>query len=135
MVSFGIRLWRINCSLLNCDNYRVLGSVSTLPPAVRGHPYVAGFALFSFSAAATMPTWGVRPQMFSPLFASIFISFLDRYYRREVMPSIWWLAPLMILWVNLHAGFVLGLVLIILTIAGLLLDGLLREGFLRRRLV
>jgi hypothetical protein len=89
-----------------------------------GHPYVAGFAVL-LGAAATMPTWGVRPQMFSLLFASIFISFLDRYSRREAMPSIWWLAPLMILWVNLHAGFALGLVLIVLTIAGLLLDWLL----------
>jgi hypothetical protein len=89
-----------------------------------GHPYVAGFALL-LGAVATMPAWGVRPQMFSLLFGSIFIGFLDRYARREEMPSIWWLAPLMILWVNLHAGFALGLVLIILTIAGLLLDWLL----------
>lgn len=78
------------------------------------HPYLAGFALL-LGAAATMPTWGVRPQMFSLLFASIFISFLDRYSRREAMPSIWWLAPLMVLWVSLHAGFALGLVLIALT--------------------
>lgn len=94
------------------------------------HPYVAGFAVL-LGAAATMPTWGVRPQMFSLLFASIFISFLDRYSRCEPMPSIWWLAPLMILWVNLHAGFALGLVLIVLTIAGLLLDWLLlrRDSF------
>lgn len=83
--------------------------------------YVAGFALL-LAAAATLPTWGVRPQMFSLLFASIFISFLDRYLRSEPMRSIWWLAPLMVLWVNLHAGFALGLVLIVLTIIGLLLD-------------
>jgi len=89
-----------------------------------GHPYVAGFALL-LGAAATRPVWGVRPQMFSLLFASIFISLLDRYSRREETPSIWWLVPLMILWVNMHAGFALGLALIILTIAGLLLDWLL----------
>ncbi len=88
------------------------------------HPYVAGFALL-LGAASTMPTWGVRPQMLSLLFASIFISFLDRYSRREKMPSIWWLVPLMILWVNLHAGFALGLALVLLMIAGLLLDWLL----------
>jgi len=87
------------------------------------HPYVAGFAVL-LGAAATLPTWGVRPQMFSLLLASVFLSFLDRYSRREQMPSIWWLAPLMILWLNLHAGFALGLVLIVLTIAGLLLDWL-----------
>ncbi len=91
------------------------------------HPYLAGFALL-LGATATMPTWGVRPQMFSLLFASIFISFLDRYSRREAMPSIWWLAPLMVLWVSMHAGFALGLVLIVLTVAGLFLDwSLLRK--------
>ena len=86
--------------------------------------YIPGFVLL-LAAAATLPTWGVRPQMFSLLFASIFISFLDRYSRTEAMPSIWWLAPLMVLWVNLHAGFALGLGLIVLTIVGLLLDYLL----------
>jgi hypothetical protein len=92
------------------------------------HTYIAGFAVL-LGAAATLPTWGVRPQMFSLLFASIYISFLDRYSRRESMSSIWWLAPLMVLWVNMHAGFALGLVLIVLTITGLLLDWLLlRKG-------
>src|SRR6266851_991118 len=95
-----------------------------------GHPYLAGFALL-LGAFATKPTWGVRPQMFSLLFASIFISFLDRYSRREEMPSIWWLAPLLVLWVNLHAGFALGLVLLALTIAGIFLDAyLLRKDSL-----
>ena len=92
--------------------------------------YVAGFSVL-LGAVATMPTWGVRPQMFSLLFAGIFISFLDRYSRSEPMPSIWWLVPLMILWVNLHAGFAFGPVLIALIIAGLLLDWLLlRENSL-----
>ncbi len=59
---------------------------------------------------------------FSP--ASLSVFWIDTA-RREAMPSIWWLAPLMILWVNMHAGFALGLVLIVLTIAGLLLDWLL----------
>ena len=86
--------------------------------------YVAGFSLL-LGAVTTMPTWGVRPQMFSLLFAAVFISFLDRYSRREPIPSIWWLVPLMIFWVNLHAGFAFGPVLIALTIAGLLLDWLL----------
>ena len=89
-----------------------------------GHPYLAGFAVL-LGAAATMSTWGLRPQMFSLLFASIFIRFLDSYSRNEKPHYIWWLAPLMILWVNIHAGFAVGLALIVLTIAGLALDALL----------
>lgn len=89
-----------------------------------GHPYVSGFALI-LGALATTSSWGVRPQMFSLLFASVFISLLGNYARDEKTVSIWWLAPLMILWVNMHAGFALGLVLIVLTIIGLALDQIL----------
>lgn len=91
---------------------------------VAPHPYVAGFALL-LGAAATMPVWGVRPQMFSMLFASIFVLILGDYCRNRNKRSIWWLAPLMVLWVNLHAGFAMGLAFIVLTIVSLLTDGLL----------
>lgn len=91
------------------------------------HPYVAGFALI-LGALASAPTWGVRPQMFSFLFASIFIAVLNVYARGDDSRLVWWLAPLTVLWVNMHAGFALGLVLIALTIIGLILDSLLSEG-------
>jgi hypothetical protein len=89
-----------------------------------GHPYVSGFALI-LGVCVTVPTWGVRPQMFSILFASVFVSVLNNYARNQKTHSIWLLAPLMILWVNMHAGFALGLALIVLTITGLTLDGFL----------
>lgn len=92
-----------------------------------GHPYVAGFALI-LGALASAPTWGVRPQMFSFLFASIFIAVLSIDARGDGNRFVWWLAPLTVLWVNMHAGFALGLVLIALTITGLILDRLLSEG-------
>jgi hypothetical protein len=86
-----------------------------------GHPYVTGFALI-LGGLASAPTWGVRPQMFSFLFASIFIAVLVDYLRNGNKGFIWWLLPLMILWVNMHAGFALGLALIALAIIGLMLD-------------
>lgn len=92
-----------------------------------GHPGVAGFALI-LGALAAGSTWGARPQMFSFLFASIFIYVLDDYARSEKGRRIWWLVPLMTLWVNMHAGFALGLVLIALTITGIALDHWLVEG-------
>lgn len=91
-----------------------------------GHPYVAGFALL-LGALAASPTWGVRPQMFSFLFASVFFAVLGGYARGEGGRKVWWLVPLTVLWVNMHAGFALGLTLIALTIAGLLLDAWLSE--------
>lgn len=91
-----------------------------------GHPYIAGFALL-LGAFSTLPTWGVRPQMFTLLLASIFLAILDRYGRGS-NKKLFWLVPLTILWVNLHAGFALGLGLILLTIVGLALEGWLALG-------
>lgn len=91
-----------------------------------GHPYVAGFALI-LGALTASPTWGVRPQMFSFLFASVFFAVLDGHVRGESRRGVWWLVPLTVLWVNMHAGFALGLTLIALTVAGLLLDAWLSK--------
>ncbi len=98
-----------------------------------GHPGVAGFALI-LGALAAGSTWGARPQMFSFLFASIFIALLNNYVRRDGGRFIWWLVPLVILWVNMHAGFALGLVLIALTIIGMVLDEWLTQGVRRGEL-
>lgn len=89
-----------------------------------GHPYVSGFALI-LGALTTVPIWDVRPQIFSFLFASIYVVVLDDYAREERRRSLWWLVPLMVLWVNMHAGFAMGLALILLTIAGLAVEGIL----------
>jgi hypothetical protein len=52
---------------------------------------------------------------------------LGDYCRHRNKRSIWWLAPLTVLWVNLHAGFAMGLAFIALTIVSLLTDGLLAQ--------
>ena len=96
-------------------------------------PYVAGFVLL-LGSVATAPTWGVRPQMVSLLLASLFLFLLDGYRRNE---NLYFLVPLpliMLVWVNLHAGYFLGLVLICIFIAGGLTD-LLLSGFLKREQV
>jgi hypothetical protein len=51
--------------------------------------------------------WGVRPQIFSLLLASIFLVLLEASEKRPNL--LWWTAPLMLLWVNLHAGYPIGL--------------------------
>jgi hypothetical protein len=90
------------------------------------HPYVSGFALL-LGAFSTLPTWGVRPQMFTLLLASIFLAILDTCIAGN-HKRLFWLIPLTILWVNLHAGFALGLALILLTIIGIALEERLARG-------
>lgn len=54
----------------------------------------------------------VRPQIFSWLFFATFLFVLDRDYRGE-RRLVWWLLPaLTAIWVNLHLGFVYGLLLV-----------------------
>jgi hypothetical protein len=91
------------------------------------HPYVAGAAVL-LGALSTAPMWGVRPQMISFLFTSVYVAVLGDYARRKShAKSLWWLVPLMLVWVNMHGGYALGLALIGLTGAGLVLDELMRE--------
>jgi len=87
----------------------------------KAHPFVKGFAVL-LSVWSILPTMGVRPRTFTLLFAAIYLAVLHRFVRERETRAIWWLVPLMILWVNLHAGFLLGLVLIGVAIAGVVLD-------------
>ncbi len=78
-------------------------------------PYVAGVATLC-AAWATMPVWGVRPQVLSLLLTSLWLLILERSDRNPRL--LWWTLPLTLLWVNLHAGFALGLALSALFLAG-----------------
>ena len=83
-----------------------------------GQPYVAG-AITVWGAVASIPCWGVRPQMLTLLLASIFLLLLERSYERPQL--LWWLPPLMLFWVNLHAGFAVSIAFLLLFLIG---DGL-----------
>jgi hypothetical protein len=84
-----------------------------------GKPYIAGVVTL-LSAFASAPSWGVRPQMLTFLLASLVLFLLERSLQTPAI--LWWIPPLMLLWANLHAGFALGLGLLILFGVGDLLD-------------
>jgi len=83
-----------------------------------GQPYVAG-AITVWGAVASIPCWGVRPQMLTLFLASVFLLLLERSYERPKL--LWWLPLLMLLWVNLHAGFAVGIAFLLMFLIG---DGL-----------
>lgn len=109
------------------------------------HRFVACAATL-LAALAALPIWGVRPQMISFLFTSVFVFALDAYSRSDAtldwqarsdkfLPRLhrsssranrvpWLLVPLMLVWANMHAGFALGLALVALACAGVALDEL-----------
>jgi hypothetical protein len=84
-----------------------------------GKPYLAAFLVIGGILACSI-NLGVRPQMFSLLLASLFLLILEK--PKQTPRLLWLLVPLTLIWVNLHAGYALGLVLIALFLAGELLD-------------
>jgi hypothetical protein len=89
-----------------------------------GRPYLAALMTL-WGAVVSAPTWGVRPQMFSLLLASIFLLLLEASEQRPNL--LWWTAPLMLLWVNLHAGYPIGLAFIALFLLGETLEAAIRS--------
>ncbi len=86
----------------------------------RGGPGHWAAAATAFGAVAAAPSWGVRPQMFTFALASLLLWLLERGEHRPRL--LFWIPPLFLLWLNLHAGFALGPALILAYAVGLLLE-------------
>ncbi len=74
--------------------------------------------ILAFSGAISLPYWTVRPQVFTWLFLALFLQTMHAYHRRGE-GRLWHLPVLMLLWANLHAGYVIGLVLLGLWLAAM----------------
>jgi hypothetical protein len=86
-----------------------------------GSVYVRSFVV-EFAALSTgLAWWPARPEILSLALVACFAHVLGLFRWRGVN-RLWLLPPLMVLWVNLHAGFVLGLFLLGVTLAGQLLS-------------
>jgi hypothetical protein len=87
----------------------------------RTNLYAMGAALILGVIASTPVLWA-RPQVFSIVNFSLYIFLLHRFTRTE---SWIWLVPLpiiMILWVNQHGAFIIGLGIIGIFLLGLIID-------------
>jgi len=67
-------------------------------------PLIAGAALL-LGAAAGFPVWGPRPQMFDFLFSAVELFWLERFFAGRTR-TIWFLPVLVLVWANLHGGFI-----------------------------
>jgi hypothetical protein len=71
-------------------------------------------------ALASAPSFGVRPQMFTFVLASLLLWLIE---KGEDQPKLlFWIPLIFLLWVNLHAGFALGPALLLAYGIGLLLE-------------
>lgn len=81
-----------------------------------GDTFVRG--LTTIMAATTAAVfWTARPQMMSFALSGVMIYLLRRYLFEE-RGTLWAIPPLMVLWVNLHGGFAIGFILMVLALVG-----------------
>ena len=85
-----------------------------------GNVMLRGFALILAASTATV-FWSARPQMMSFLLSAS-VYYLLEIYLRGGRDRLWLLPPIILLWANLHAGFAIGFILIVLSLAGQLLN-------------
>jgi len=85
----------------------------------QGAPHWAAAATV-LGALAAAPCWGTRAQMFTFTFASLLLWLLERALDRPL--ALLWIPPLFVLWVNLHGGFALAPVLLLLIALGLVVE-------------
>ncbi|HLJ69136.1 MAG TPA: hypothetical protein VKX16_17415 [Chloroflexota bacterium] len=84
----------------------------------RGAGQVVALFVLAASFVASSASWGPRIQMLTLLFLSAFMLVLEQYSACRDRRLLALFPVLMILWANLHGGFVLGLVVIAITLAG-----------------
>jgi hypothetical protein len=84
---------------------------------VKNHWAAAAIVLGALAAA---PSWGVRPQIFTFMLASLLLWLIELGENRPRF--LFWIPPLFLLWLNLHAGFALGPVLLLAYGAGLTIE-------------
>lgn len=83
----------------------------------KGHWAAAATVIGTLASAAS---WGVRPQMFTFALASLLLWLIEAGENRPKL--LIWIPPMFLLWLNLHAGFALGPVLLIAYGFGLILE-------------
>ncbi|MCC6612187.1 MAG: hypothetical protein IT320_01855 [Anaerolineae bacterium] len=91
-----------------------------------GNVYLRAFVLVLGAATAAV-FWSPRPQMFSFLFSAV-VFLLIHLFKRKNKDLLWALPPLFAIWGNLHAGFSIGFIFLIITIVGETLGNITNPG-------
>ena len=91
-----------------------------------GISIIVAACIVALSAGASIIHWLARPHIFSLLLILIWYIILDTYqYKKK--NYLYLLLPLMLLWVNLHGGFIAGFMLLGVYIAGNVLMAIFRK--------
>jgi hypothetical protein len=86
-----------------------------------GRPYAAG-ALVALAAFTASPWNGAKPQLFNLVFLASFMLVLTRARRTARRTQLLALPLLTLVWANLHSGYLVGIVLLLVYVAGDAID-------------
>ena len=92
-----------------------------------GNIFIAVF-LSGLAGFAASIHWLARPHLFTMLLLLVWYIFLERFEHKNDLRSLYVLPPVMLLWTNLHAGFVVGLIVLLIYALGNLLRSLTCAG-------
>jgi hypothetical protein len=91
-----------------------------------GNSIIVAALIVALAAGASVIHWLARPHIFSLLLILFWYMILDTYqYKKK--NYLYLLLPLMLLWVNLHGGFIAGFMLLAVYIAGNVLMAIFRK--------
>ncbi len=91
---------------------------SSIRKGVHPLPVLSCLAFPLFFVALTNYNTFERPQAFSFVLALLVLALLEKTRREGRGPWMWLLPPLMLLWANLHGGYIVGVVIICAYAAG-----------------
>ena len=83
----------------------------------RGDSFISGFAIVIAAASAAI-YWTARPQLFTFLFGALYYLIIWKYLKEGSRKLLWLLPLVMFFWVNMHGGFAVGFLLLIIAILG-----------------
>jgi hypothetical protein len=89
-----------------------------------GHPLTRAFIVVLAAATSAM-IWSARPQLFSFLLTAA-VAYVLYLFKWRRINRLWLLPPLFVLWVNLHAGYALGFMVLAAFVAGEVFNRLLQ---------
>lgn len=78
----------------------------------RGVPLLPALAIALVGTLLTTITWTARDQLFSLVLTLWWSEWIWRYWRDGAVRRLWLLPPVMVLWANLHGGFISGILLL-----------------------
>jgi hypothetical protein len=85
-------------------------------PQCEGNAFVRGFVLVLGAATAAV-FWSPRPQMMSFALSAVVLYLVWRDRERPGR-GLWLIPPIMLLWANLHGGWVIGFIVMVLALIG-----------------